>query len=521
LAISLRLDCEVRGIGINPLDPPLRWEAWTSQGWAACDVVSDDTGGLNGAGDVVLIVPRDHTASVEAGERASWLRARLIKTAPNEPTYTASPRISSVTARTAGGVTAAIHAETVEGEILGLSEGVAGQQFALARRPVIDDGDLFEVEVGGGGRWEKWTEVRHGFADQPEDATVVRVDRGSGIVYFPPAVREPKARLRQSATVPSEESEPDASLRDNGALPSEGSESDAPLRPNGAVPSEEREHGAPLRHYGAVPPKGAPLRVLRYRVGGGARGNVAPRALSTLRTTVPFVRGCQNRSAAYGGVDGETLEEAKLRGPLTLRALDRAVTLEDYEHLAKQAAPGIARVEAVTAVGADGGQGVRVLVVPTTATGTDGRLAYQDLIPSPEVLRLIAEDLDARRTVGARISVERPSYKAVTIVARLIARPRVAVEPLHREALAALYRWFDPARGGADGHGWPLGRSVLAGEVYSVLQSLPGAEFIEDLQLFEAEPGTAPGGEPAQRIDLKPDELVFGFAHSIRVTAGI
>lgn len=28
-AIELRLDCEVRGVGVNPEHPPLRWEAWT------------------------------------------------------------------------------------------------------------------------------------------------------------------------------------------------------------------------------------------------------------------------------------------------------------------------------------------------------------------------------------------------------------------------------------------------------------------------------------------------------------
>ena len=466
LAISLRLDCAVRGVGVDPRNPPLRWEAWTGESWTACDVVSDGTGGLNRAGDVVVVVPRDHAVSAEGGERAGWLRARLIEAAPHVPTYTASPLIRSATARTVGGVAEAIHAETIEDEILGLSEGVPGQHFVLARRPVVDDGDLFAVEVGRGGHWETWTDVRHGFADQPPESTVVHVDRSTGTVYFPPAVREPDGSLRR---------------------------------------------------YGAVPPKGSPLRVLRYRVGGGTRGNVAPGALSMLRTTVPFVRGCVNRAAARGGVDGETVNEAKIRGPLTLRALDRAVTFDDYEQLAKRAAPGIARVHALAA---EEDHGVRVLVVPTAAAGANGRVAFQDLIPAPDVLRLITEDLEERRTVGARISVERPPYKGVTIVARLMARPRTAVGPLRDEALSALYQWFDPAHGGSDLHGWPMGRPVLAGEVYSVLQSLPGTEIVEDVLLFGADPLTARRGEPVQRIDLQPDELVFGFAHDIRVIAG-
>ncbi|UOE43842.1 putative baseplate assembly protein [Agromyces larvae] len=469
LAISLRLDCAVRGVGVDPLDPPIVWEAWTGDGWSPCDVVSDETGGLNKAGDVVVIVPRGHVASSLANERAGWLRTRLVEREADVPTYSASPLVRAAEAATVGGVTTAIHAETVDDEILGLSEGVPGQEFALAVRPVIDDGSPFTVEVGAGPGWEEWIEVDD-FADQAPDARVVRVDRTRGMVTFPPAVRE-----------------------------ADGS----------------------LRGFGAVPAKGAPLRVRRYRVGGGARGNVAPGALSVLRTTVPFVRGAENRVAAHDGVDGETVEEAKARGPLSLRTLDRAVTLEDYEQLAKRAAPGVARVRAVAATGSGSDQGVRVLVVPSAALGDDGRVEFADLIPSEEVLRLIADDLETRRTVGARVAIEPPLYQGITIVAKLVARPRVAVEPLRQQAVQALYRYFDAAHGGADGTGWPFGRPVLAGEVYAVLQSLPGTELVDEVLLFAADPVTGKRGEPVQRIDLEPDALVFGFEHRVRVTAGV
>jgi hypothetical protein len=65
-----------------------------------------------------------------------------------------------------------------------------------------------------------------------------------------------------------------------------------------------------------------------------------------------------------------------------------------------------------------------------------------------------------------------------------------------------------------------MGRSVVAGDVYSVLQSLAGTEIVEEVLLFVADPDTAQRWEPVQRIDLQSDELVFGFAHDIRVTAG-
>ncbi|MET4156676.1 putative baseplate assembly protein [Agromyces sp. PvR057] len=469
LAVSLHLDCAVRGVGVDPLDPPIVWEAWCGSEWRACDVVADATGGLNRRGDVVLIVPAGHAASVISGERAGWIRTRLEEREADVPTYSASPLVRSAAADTVGAVANAIHATTVDDEILGLSEGVPGQEFGLAVRPVVDDGSPFEVEVGTGAEWETWTEVDE-FADQDADARVVRIDRTRGVVTFAPAVREADGVMR---------------------------------------------------FYGAVPPKGAPIRVPRYRVGGGARGNVAPGAVSVLRSTVPFVNRVVNRRSAHDGVDGETVEEAKARGPLTLRTLDRAVTLEDYEQLAKRVAPSIARVKAVPATGAGSEQGVRLLVVPAAVHAADGRVEFADLIPSNEVLTVLAEDLEHRRTVGARLAIEPPLYQGITIVAKLIARPRVAVERLREDAVAALYTYFDAARGGAEGGGWPFGRPVLAGEVYAVLQALPGTELVDEVLLFGADPVTGKRGDPVQRIDLEPDALVFGFEHRVRVTAGV
>jgi predicted phage baseplate assembly protein len=467
LALSIRIDCTVRGVGVDPLDPPIVWEAWTGAGWTACDVVDDGTGGLNRTGEVVLIVPRGHTESKIGGQRAGWLRCRVIEVPEGVPSYSAAPVVRSVALETVGGVVQAVHATTVLDEVLGLSEGVPGQTFELEARPLLDDGEPLVVEVGAGSGWERWTEVDT-FAGCDADDRVVRVDRTTGEIVFPPAVREADGRLRR---------------------------------------------------FGAVPPKGAPLRVPRYLLGGGAAGNVSAGALSVLRSTVPFVRGAVNRRAAHDGADGETLDEARRRAPLELRTRDRAVTAEDYEHLARRAAPGIARAQCVPAAGA--GDGVRLLVVPTVVAGDDGRIAVADLRPSPEVLQAIVDDLDARRPVGARVLVEPPSYQGITVVAKLVARPRAAVESLRRQALVALYRHFDPVIGGADGAGWPFGRPVLAGEVYSVLQALPGTELVDEVLLFGADPVTGKRGEPAQRIALEPDALVFGFEHQVRVVSGV
>src|SRR5690606_37585019 len=36
MAIALRFDCHIDGVGVDPTDPPLVWEAWTGDEWEAC-----------------------------------------------------------------------------------------------------------------------------------------------------------------------------------------------------------------------------------------------------------------------------------------------------------------------------------------------------------------------------------------------------------------------------------------------------------------------------------------------------
>ena len=281
-----------------------------------------------------------------------------------------------------------------------------------------------------------------------------------------------------------------------------------------------RESDGSLRQYGQVPVKGAVVRIRRYATGGGARGNVAAGAISTLKSSLPFVGRVENRHPAQGGVDGETLDEAKRRGPLLVRTRSRAVTAEDYEIIAREAAPDIARVRCVPVTdNAQGNGAVRVLLVPAAATEED-RILFENLVPPRDTLRRIAERLDAVRVVGARVVVEPPLYRGVTVVARMIARPRVSTERVREDALRELYRFISPlAGGGPDGQGWPFGRPVQAGEIFGHLQQVRGVELVEDVRLFSADPVTGVRGAETARIELEPNSLVFSYEHQIRVEA--
>jgi predicted phage baseplate assembly protein len=270
-----------------------------------------------------------------------------------------------------------------------------------------------------------------------------------------------------------------------------------------------------LRQHGAVPPAGAVVRVPAYHTGGGTRGNVTAHALVVLKSSIPYVARVDNRRAAVGGVDGEDIEAAKIRGPIILRTRDRAVTAEDFEHLAREAAPELARVHCVVAGdGADAGS-VRVLVVPAVSSG--GEVAFEAMLPGEATLERVAHRLDESRLLGTRIVVEPPVYRGVTVVARLRAQARTDPARLQEAATQALFAYFHPTRGGPDGQGWPFGRPVLAGEVFAVLGRLRGTELVEEVRVFGADPVTGERGKAAERLEVEPHALVFSYQHQVMV----
>lgn len=485
--LVLDLDSRVDGVGVDPRRPPLVWEAWTTgAGWTAVEVDEDSTGGLNRPGEVVLHMPSGHAVSRLGGHDAGWVRCRVVEAAAGLPSYSESPTVRSAGAFTIGGTVRAAHAETVRDEGLGESEGVPGQRLRLAHAPVVDRPSLLlQVAERTGGSadeedpesgWQEWTAVADFAASRPGDRHFT-LDAATGELAFGPAVRQPDGTVRQ---------------------------------------------------FGAVPPKGAAIRAVRYGTGGGRAGNVARGTITVLRSSIPYIARVENREAARGGVDGETVEEAKARAPITLRAQERAVTARDYEELARRAAPETARIACLAAdtassgstSGPDSGVGenaVRVLVVPQAVPDRGGRLRFEQLVPGDELLARVTGFLDERRPLGTRLAVGPPYYQGVTVVATLHAFRAAEVERVRAEALDTLYAYLDPLTGGAHGEGWPFGRPLRAGEVFAALQRVPGVELVDEVLLHPADPLTGRRGDATDRIELAPSALLFPFDHRVRV----
>jgi predicted phage baseplate assembly protein len=473
LVIGLQFESSRAEGSANPGAPPLEWEASVGGGeWEPAAVVGDETGGFTfGGGAITVQVPEAAAETRLDGVNRHWLRCRVLERGHRDRgVYTASPEITSVRALIAGGTVEAYHASTVTGELVGTSEGIPGAAYPLPRRPVLpaEEGEVVEVRELGSDEWVPWQRVES-FEHSGRTDRHFQLDTARGEIRFGPAIRQP----------------------DGG-----------------------------WRRYGAVPAGGAVLRMSRYRHGGGGAGNVAPRALSILPRTVMGIESATNAVAATGGVEPESLESARERARLEIRARTRAVTSEDFERLTLAASPQVARAVCVSPDEADPGRPVRVHVLPRVEPA-DRLLEAEELIPDAELMAELAATLDEYRLLGTSVKLLPVRLRGVSIVVDVRASPRADLDRVQHDVAHALYTYLNPLIGGSPtgpAEGWPLGRSLNQGELFGIVYGIPGVEFVNILRMYETDVRTGEQSpQPTDsRLVLEPDELIASGRHIVK-----
>jgi predicted phage baseplate assembly protein len=461
---------EIEGTGVIPEDPPIAWEFWDGDNWLRAYREADTTRALNQNGEVILHIPYQAKPRDIDGHNLFWIRLRA--TSPEEQRkqrgYSAAPRIHDVVTESLGGIVPASQVESINNEVLGRSNNTRGQEWKLSYSPVLErtPGEHLEVE-GERGEWEVWQEVEDFGASGPDDLHYT-LDSLTGMIRFGPAIRDAAGREL---------------------------------------------------HYGAVPATGRQLRFTRYRTGGGEKGNVGKGTVNVLKTTVPFVANVTNGGPAIGGEDAETLEMLMVRGPQMLRARSRAVTTEDYEHLAMQATPEISRARCIPPTPEDiaSGRGViKVLLVPASSK-TDEAIPPAELRLGERALEEVMAFINQRRMVTTQVQLESPAFRYVSVEVDVIARKRANKESLDEQITRQLYTLINPVNGGPGGNGWPWGRSLFHSEITALVQGIDGVEYVEGVRFYVIDTATGTRSKVEGTITCPPNGLLASFNHAVEV----
>jgi predicted phage baseplate assembly protein len=427
----------------------LVWEYWSGSEWDQLTLLKDDTVALQRTGHVYLKTPLAGTMQPATfGSLATplyWIRARIAGGSYEQP-----PRILSVRTNT----TSATQAQTVQAEVLGGSDGSPNQTFSLVNTAVL--AGTLQLQVNETGTdFTTWTEVTDFFGSN-SNAQVYVLDRSTGQVRF-----------------------------------GDGT--------NGAIPLANVDNA------------NANIVAQTYRYGGGLQGNVPAAALTTLQTTIAGVddSNVTNLFSASGGSDEETLNDAKQRAPQVLKTRCRAVTADDFQILAQQAA-NIARANTVPLAnpafpGVQVPGSITVVVVPNTPDPAP--------MPTAATLRTVCVYLNLRRLLTCELYVVPPTYQQVKIQASIIANNSADLAEVTVAVTNTLLTYLHPLTGGADGLGWPFGGTIYFSALFQQIFATPGVQVVEQVTIVL----DGVSYPPCTDVAIKPGALVYSTSHQIQV----
>lgn len=183
------------------------------------------------------------------------------------------------------------------------------------------------------------------------------------------------------------------------------------------------EHGYTYVRFGdgvsgAIPAAGVPI-IVSYRFGVGAAGNVGAGAIRSLvmgGDLMGKIASVTNPLPMTGGSDPETIESMRRNIPRSLRALERAVTLEDHESLAIDVG-GVAKASASATTPSS----VLLAIAPFGTTSAD---VPGGPVASAELKAEVDQYVTDRTMVGTTVTMIDPVYVPINITYAVEVNPR-------------------------------------------------------------------------------------------------
>lgn len=187
---------------------------------------------------------------------------------------------------------------------------------------------------------------------------------------------------------------------------------------------------------GRIPPNGAAIYAT-YRVGGGVAGNVAATNIKFILTNAAPGLSVSNQNAAVGGADPESTDSIRINAPLSVRALNRAVSLKDYSELVLQVS-GVAKAISK----ADVYTSVTIYVAPFGDRGVESDNTTPTALFNT-LANTIGEYMIDKAPANTTITLQPPFYVGVTLYINITILPQYRQSLVKTAAESAVYELFD------------------------------------------------------------------------------
>jgi len=198
-----------------------------------------------------------------------------------------------------------------------------------------------------------------------------------------------------------------------------------------------------------------------YRQGIGKAGNVAAAQISLLATRPLGVKGVNNPQAATGGADPEDANNGRRNTAVAIKALDRAVSVQDYADFARAFA-GIGKTAAARL-----SDGRREVVHLTIAGDKDIPISRNS-----DLYRNLQQALFAFGDPHQPLQIDVRELLLIVISAQVKIFPEYLWENVEPRLRATLLDAF-----GFENR--ELGQDVLRSEIISVIEKVEGVDYVD------------------------------------------
>jgi len=230
--------------------------------------------------------------------------------------------------------------------------------------------------------------------------------------------------------------------------------------------------------YGMILPIGSDNIKATYSTGGGNSGNVGASKISKLQSSITYVDKVFNPISSSGGTENEDVDAFIERAPSILKTRNRAVAVEDYEWLAKEASDGVARAKAIPNFDFQGNSKtgfVTVIIVPESSNSKP--------VPPVELKRRVTSYLEERKPAEVMLRIIPPYYVKADISTELITTSLDAVSVIEKEARKKISEFLHPLTGNAEKKGWSFGCALCVSDIYSILEHIKYVEYVNKVTI--------------------------------------
>ena len=203
----------------------------------------------------------------------------------------------------------------------------------------------------------------------------------------------------------------------------------------------------------------------------------------------------------WKATEGKDLTDEIRDTVLGIRKINRAVTVEDFENLALAADVQVARTRCVPrrdlesenplAATIEKPGHISVIIVP--------RSGESNPQPGADLIETVSNYLEPRRLLTTNVHVVGPRYFTIGVRITLVLKPDALEDQVRNHAVAALQKLFRPVAEKPDSQVWPFGRDVYVSEIYEILDTLPGVDYVQK----SVDPATK---KPIDEITVAPGD---------------